>query len=166
MSRIKLVLNSQHTEPWLEPIGKLVLNFSAIELQTYLWLSDLSPEERVPDEQLYARFKTRVKAITSCLSARTIDATLKTKCLDAWDNAVDVARRRNTILHNPLIYGWRTADESGPPDTMCIADVAHLGSKPPVTKQALTLVDLNKLVNSTSSLASLLFLLRSQVRGV
>jgi hypothetical protein len=166
MSLIQPALDPTHTQPWLAPLGKLVLNFSAIELQTYLWLADLSSQGRVPDKYLYAPFKTRVKTITNLLANHTIDDTLKSECLSAWGDALAIAQQRNAILHNPIIYGWRTADESGPPDMICIPDVAHLGSKPSVTKQVVTLSDLNGLVNSTANLAARLFALRSQVQGV
>jgi hypothetical protein len=165
MSRIQPALDSPHTQPWLAPLGKLVLNFSAVELQSYLWLGDLSPQGEVPDKDLYARFKPRVDTITNRLADHLIDDTLKSECLDAWDDALGVAKQRNAILHNPLIYGWRTADESGPPEFICIPDVAHLGSKPPVTRQVITLPELNDLVNSTANLAARLFALRSRVQA-
>jgi hypothetical protein len=165
MSKIRPAIDPPHTQPWLAPLGKLVLNFSAIELQSYLWLADFSPDGRIPDKDLYGPFKTRVDTITEHLADRVIEDKLKSECLVAWDEALAVAKQRNAILHNPIIYGWHTEDESGPPDVICIPDVAHLGSKPPVTKQLVTLPDLNELVNSTANLGGRLFALRSQVQG-
>ena len=164
MARIQPVVDPPHTQPWLAPLGKLVLNFSAIELQTYLWLGDLSPQGRVSDKDLYAPFKARVEQIKNGLVASAINGTARLECSVAWDEALAVARQRNAILHNPIIYGWHTADESGPPEVICIPDVEHLGSKPPVTKQVVTLSDLNGLVNTTASLGERLFALRLKVQ--
>jgi hypothetical protein len=164
MSPIQAATDPPHTQPWLAPLGKLVLNFSAIELQTYLWLADLSPKGRIQDKDLYARFKVRVEAIMNRLAGAAIASSLRSECLVAWGESLGIAQQRNAILHNPIVYGWRTVDEIGPPEVICIPDVGHLGSKPPVTKKVITLPDLNELVNCTATLGARLFALRSQVK--
>ena len=57
---IKAAINSPHTEQWALSIGKLVLNFAAIELHTYWWLGKLSGDKQLAVRALSCPFKKRV----------------------------------------------------------------------------------------------------------
>ena len=149
-------------QPWLAPLGKLVLNFSAIELQSYFWLGDLVPSDELVQKYVNARFKVRVDTILSLLPQQSMDEATKLDGVRLWGSTLELAKRRNSILHNPLIYGWSGTDESGPPDYMSIADISHLGAKIPSTPPTITIPGINDLVNETSAVAGALFELRSR----
>lgn len=162
MSRIEPVVDSLHSKPWLEPLGKLVLNFGAIELQTYLWLGDLSSDGNLPYQAIEWSFKHRVEKI-SALVAETIKShTLKSQCMTAWDQALEIAKIRNAIVHNPIVFGWSSGSEVGPPDIIGVPDVGHLGAKPRVSQPVASLAEINARVNETAKLASQLFELRAK----
>lgn len=148
MSRpIKPAVDSRHTQPWLEPIGKLAVNFGAIELHTYWWLGALAGDPGVARGALRKPFTQRVGRITELLRTRIDDAPLRDEALAARQEAESVAEFRNAILHNPLVFGWHSLPETGSPDLIGIPDVAHVGSKPRITKPIAALADIIAAVN-------------------
>ena len=44
MSAIHYAIDSPHTNKWAERVGKLILNFSGLEFETYLWLVNMSED--------------------------------------------------------------------------------------------------------------------------
>lgn len=160
MVRLKATLNTPHVKAWLEPIGKLALNFSAIEMQTYLWLGDLAPDQSIFPGAVDWRFKQRVDTILSFVDSEIADAALKAQCSHVWHAALDAAKFRNSILHNPIVFGWSTKSEQGPPDFIGVPDVGHLGQRQQITKKIATLADINARINEGAAIASDLFAFR------
>ena len=161
MSQIKTTTNSVHTKPWLEPIGMLVVNFASIELQTYLWLGDLSADKQLPFTALKWPFKRRVKEVTSQLDRRVSNEQLKQRCNAAWVQALEIAKRRNAIVHNPIIFGWTSGKEDGPPDVIGVADVSRLTVTPRLSERLASIADVIDLANGTARLAQNLVALRT-----
>lgn len=44
MARIKYATDSSHAKVWAEPVGKLILNFAGLELESLLWLVQMSEQ--------------------------------------------------------------------------------------------------------------------------
>ncbi len=63
MSRLKYITDLPFSASWISRIGKLILNFGALEFETYLWLVQISEDpERIP-EFSKLQFAHRVKKI-------------------------------------------------------------------------------------------------------
>lgn len=74
MSRIKYAIDSPSTRHWAELVGQLIINFSSLEFETYLWLVQMSEQpERIPD---FARqkFSRRVALINPYIEDRGFGA--------------------------------------------------------------------------------------------
>jgi hypothetical protein len=115
MSRIKYAVDSPHVRPWLERIGKIILNFSSLEFESVSWLGnlaeldDLQPAFKMP-------FASRVQEIMQQIEARPCSKRWRRDALRAWNEALHLARVRNQIAHNPVVFAWRTRLEVGEPD--------------------------------------------------
>ena len=162
---IKLSPDPSHTESWLKPLGKLVVNFAAIELYTYWWLGALGGSQRSPRDSLRVPFSRRVEDICGLLRQNLKDEALRTKCIEAWHQALDIAKFRNALVHNPIVFGWTSGSQQGPPDFVGIPDVAHLGQKPPATDKIASLSDVNTKVNELAALGAHLYELLTACDG-
>ena len=127
---LKYSIDPKHTESWLAPIGKLVVNFGALELETFQWIDTLSNRTRT-DRAINQMFKPRVLTILG-LSANVPDKKLRKEIEKVWQEALRIAEFRNVILHNPIVFGHSSANEDGPPDIIVIPNIkAVRKSKPP-----------------------------------
>ena len=162
MSQIKTAINATHTKPWLEPIGMLVVNFGAVELQTYLWLGDLAEDKQLPFTALKWPFKRRVKEVITQLDRCASNEELKRRCNTAWDQSLEIAKRRNAIVHNPVLFGWTSGKEDGPPDVIGVADVSRLTVTPRISERLASLQDVIDLANGIARLAQNLVALRAE----
>ena len=154
---IKPAVNSPHTERWAAPLGKLVLNFAAIELHTYWWLAKLSGDRELAVKALNWPFKQRVDRIVELLKASVLDNGQKLTCSNLWSEALELAKIRNAIVHNPLVFGWPSGNESGSPEVIGIPDLAHLGPKPRISQPLASYAELNTRVDHAAAIARQLF---------
>lgn len=165
MVQLKQAVDTPHVKEWLEPIGKLVLNFSAIEIQSYLWLGDALTEQHLFPAAVDWPFKRRVERILSVIDAQVTDPAVAEQCKAAWSTALEAAMFRNSILHNPIVFGWVSKSEEGPPDFIGVPDVGHLGAKPKSTQKIATLAEIKRRINESAATAGSLFATRSQFKA-
>lgn len=151
---VNTTLNSPHTENWLEPIGKLIVNFGALELQTYWFLGRLSESEDLATQAIAWPFKRRVDRICSLARDRIKNSSLREAILASWAAGLEFAAFRNAIVHNPIIFGWRGIPNTEPPNILGLPDVSHLGSRTPVTKPVASLPEIIETLNGIAALAT------------
>jgi hypothetical protein len=162
-SRVRTAIDSPHTESWLAPIGKLVVNFGALELESYLWIGLLSDGTQI-DWALCKRFKSRVdRIILQLLPEKVTEAEVASDSTRQWDEAIKIAKFRNLVLHSPLVFAHSMPDESGPPDVIGMPDLRKLGQANPIQPLA-KLSDINSAVNRIVACATRLDQLRGRVR--
>lgn len=158
MSRFKLVINTPFSTAWVERVGKLILNFGVLELETYHWLVQLSEApDRLP-EFATKWFSTRVKEVIGLVESRAYSNDWKTEALKGWKDALDHAKFRNRIAHSPLTFGWTGGVEEGEPDFIAVIDLQlrDLGQNALVSKG-----EMDQVIDSIVSLASRLATLRT-----
>lgn len=142
---IRTAIGSPHTEPWLVPIGKLAVNFGALELQTYFWIDLLFNGTQV-DRALDERFKVRVDRILKLLPQKIAEPELVSDVAEAWGEALEIAKFRNSLLHSALVFAYSTSDENRPPDFIGMPDVHQLRMNEPIRPIA-TLAEINSTVD-------------------
>jgi hypothetical protein len=157
MSRIKHAINAPYSTPWIERVGKLILNFGVLELETHLWLVQLSEDpERIP-EFASKPFADRVKKIITFVEKRAYSDLWKVEVLKAWEKAREHAKFRNRIAHSPLTFGWTGGVEKGEPDFIGVIDLQRRDAN----QNALaSKAEMDAAINSIVSLASRLAKLR------
>ena len=142
----KSFADSKQMEPWLAPLGRLAVDFGALELETYQWI-DLVSEGMKADWALGRRFKERVDRILELLPESIRDLELASQARTIWKEALDTAKRRNQIFHSPLVFGYFTAEQNGTPDVIAIPDIRQLRNSSLSTMQFVTLNDICSLVD-------------------
>jgi hypothetical protein len=154
--------NSQQMEPWLAPLGRLVIDFGALELETYQWI-DLVSEGMKTDWALGRRFKERVDRILELLPESIRDLELASRARTVWKEALDSAKRRNQIFHSPLVFGYLTAEQNGPPDVIAVPDIRQLRNSSLSAVQLATLNDVYSLVDRIAACVTELQELRARM---
>jgi hypothetical protein len=120
-------VNPSGSDPWLTAIGKLVVNFGALEAQTYFWLAQLRGTVPLPDADMKRLFGPRVDTILSLVPADPHASPHLTGVQDGWDKAKELSKFRNQIAHSPIVFGWK-GPENGAPDFLKVLDFKEGGS--------------------------------------
>jgi hypothetical protein len=129
MSIIKYAIDSPVTRPWAARVGQLIINFSSLEFETYLWLVQMSEKpERIP-EFAKLKFTRRVELIRAFVEDRAHNPDWKADSFAAWAESLQLAKLRNRIAHNPLMFAWSDGAERGEPDYIGVAEIQ--GIEPP-----------------------------------
>ncbi len=160
MGRINYKLDAAFTESWAPRIGKLILNFGGLEFESYSWLVQLSEQpERIP-EFAKQKFKQRVKAIMEYVESRAFSEEWKTDARTKWGDALELAKLRNRIAHNPLTFAWADECEEGEPDFIGVPDMQAWGQLPTVKGPFLSKADIDAAINQVTALVPQLESLR------
>lgn len=117
MTGLKYAVDSPHTRGWVERIGRIIMNFSAVEMESVHWLVQLT-ERHEDASRFFARtFTARTVEIERCIEVRGTDKVCRRKALRAWNDARELGGIRNHVAHNPLAYWWKDPVERGEPDS-------------------------------------------------
>lgn len=123
MSRFKHAINSPHTQQWVERVGKLILNFSAIELESIHWFIQLAEREFEIKSIVEIPFAPRVTQVMRHVDERKTNDRWRKQSLRRWNEALKLAHLRNQVAHNPIIFGWSQVPEVGEPNVLGIPNV-------------------------------------------
>ena len=163
MSRIKYAIDSPVTRHWAERVGQLIINFSSLEFETYMWLVQMSEQpERIPDFAKQ-KFAQRVTLINRYIEDHGYTAKWKTESLVAWTEALELAKLRNRIAHNPLTFAWTNKAERGEPDYIGVTEMQ--GLDPPKDGPLLSKASIERSINQIIVLIKRLELLRQEWCG-
>ena len=130
MPKLEYVIDSPHTREWAERIGRIIMNFSAIEGESIRWMVELT-ERHEDASRFFARnFNERSQEIKQYIEARGSDLGWRRKALSAWDNARRLAGIRNQVAHNPIGFWWNDSTQQGTPDFVYALAMRGAGRKP------------------------------------
>lgn len=160
MPRIKYSVDSKHTEPWILRVGKLVVNFSALEMESVHWLVQLTEEAARGAEFAAIPYKARVSHLLKLAEARSSGTSWKKGMAKAWNRTVALAHTRNYVAHNPVVFGWTGTTESGPPDLVGIPNIRGASRKG--KNNILTLKEADIAINEIVDLAQALARFRQE----
>jgi hypothetical protein len=151
MSRIKYAVDSKHTEPWILRIGKMVVNFSALEMESVLWLVQLAEEPSRGPEFAAIPYKARVSTLRELAKARSMGSSWERRMGKAWERTVALASLRNHVAHNPVMFAWSSGIESGTPDLLGVPNIRGAGKRK--KKGLLSLHEADAAINEVACLA-------------
>ena len=143
------VMDSPHSKPFYEAIGKLLINFGAIELWTFSMYSAIT-EDKDYLKLIGKKFSTRcdmmLKEGKNKLSNKNRKV-LETLIVDAKREA----KFRNTIAHNPVVFHWKKGKlTSEAPDYIGLIDIeTSAGTK--IDK--ITYKQINEAINRVAKIA-------------
>lgn len=156
VSRIKHVVNSLHTRTWDARIGKVIINFSALELESILWLVQLSEKHQSIGRFVEMQFTSRTTQVMRHIEARSTSSRWRKDSLRAWNAAIKLAKIRNHIAHNPVMFAWKSSSEAGEPDFVGIPSMRKAGFPAKETLLSKATVD-----HSTNEMAALVLNLQA-----
>lgn len=116
-------------QPFVEPVGKLMINFGGIELYSYIWIIELSRDEVLLDLAVDLSFGRRVELILHLIERERMPKGWKANSTDLWNAAKKLAEVRNTIAHSPIVFSWRNPPYDRPPDVVGIPNLRYLKRK-------------------------------------
>jgi hypothetical protein len=123
MSRFKHAVNSPHGQLWIERVGKLILNFSVIELESIHWFVQLSEREFEIKSIVEIPFASRVTQVMKHIDERKTNDRWRKQSLRRWNEALKLAHLRNQVAHNPIIFAWSHLPEAGEPNVLGIPNM-------------------------------------------
>lgn len=124
-----LLLNQPEALPFVEQIGRLIVNCGAIELLSILWLSELATDQTLVDVAIELPFRRRVELVIELIPRTGLAPDVQAEAVDAWQAAIKHAETRNVIAHGPLAFGWHGEPDSRPADYIGVPSLRHLKSK-------------------------------------
>jgi hypothetical protein len=139
------------TADWVLAIGKLILNFGAIESQTYLWLAQLHGQVPLPAGDVTMMFGRRVDRILELTAIESRASAHQAAVVPAWGRARALSQFRNQIAHDPLVFGWH-GEETGPPDFLTIFDFQR-GNQPSADDPSISLAQIHAKVDEVVAAA-------------
>jgi len=117
------VSNDKDSKEWAGNIGKLLLNFGALEMQSYLWLEALSAEENEVINASKKQFSWRLQRARKLIKKRKFESSVEMEMLKVWECSEKLASFRNQIAHNPLVFSYSKREPDGAPDNIGILSI-------------------------------------------
>jgi hypothetical protein len=160
MSRFKHATNPRYGEQWVERVGKLILNFSAIEFESILWFVQLAEREFEIKSIVEIPFASRVTQVMRHVDERKTNGRWRKQSLKGWNEALKLAHLRNQVAHNPIVFGWSQVPETGEPNVLGIPDIR--ARRVTNAKWVLSTEYADKSINSMAAIAAILADLRTE----
>lgn len=142
-------INPKGTDPWIWAIGKIMINFGAVEALSYVLIDKLTRDPLLHDLALDMPFKKRISVIEDMIEREDIPEDLKQEANGAWQRASKMADFRNQIAHNPLVFGWHGQERDAPPDFI---GVPHLKKMKGQMQRIVPLADIEQLNASVNAI--------------
>lgn len=124
-------INAKASEPFVAAVGKMMVNFGAIELLTYIWIDRLAKDPVVLNLALGMPFSKRLDLIQQLIIREFPEGKAKNDALKSWKNAGKLSEFRNEIAHNPIVFSWQGTPKSinQPPDFIGIPNIKAIRNK-------------------------------------
>ena len=136
MAKLQHAIDSAHNRGWPDRIGRIIMNSSAVELESVHWLVQLTERHEDIGRFFGQTFMARLLDIERCVEIRgAAEKAWRQKALRAWNEVRVLIPVRNQVAHNPLIYGWSGPAQRGEPDFVCIASMPGRRSRRSMLKR-------------------------------
>lgn len=112
--------------PFIDAIGKLIINFGALEFQSYIWIAELARDDTLLDLAVDMSFSRRVALISQLIDRERMPRRWKNEATKRWDQAQQLAQKRNIVAHSPIVIAWKGRPAEGPPDIVAIPKLKYL----------------------------------------
>ena len=104
MSKILFDINSPFISPWIDRIGKVILNFSAIEFESYLWLIQMTEQpELIPEFTEKLNLSNRIQKIIKLIKKKSYQKDWESDSIELWNDVSEFSNLRNSIYKGSII---------------------------------------------------------------
>ncbi len=116
MVALKVAKNHPDTFPFIEAVGKLILNMGSIEFQSYEWISILQEDPMVLVLARRAKLRDRIEMLKKMIGrAEFLVESEKAEYTELWVSVVKHAEVRNIVAHNGIAMGFPNDDTGQSP---------------------------------------------------
>ena len=146
MSKILFDINSPFVSPWIDRIGKVILNFSAIEFESYLWLIQMTEQpELIPEFTEKLNLSNRIQKIIKLIKKKSYQKNWESDSIELWNEVSELSNLRNRVAHNPLMFYWKNEKGNREPDFIGIVNIKK--NKSTETEPLLSKEEMGNLIN-------------------
>ena len=104
------------TNEWVVVIGKILLNFGAVEMQSYFWLEALSDDDLEVVNASKMQFSMRLHRVRKLIKKKMFAPEVQDEMLKVWECSEVLSQLRNKVAHNPLFFSYSNREPEGAPD--------------------------------------------------
>jgi hypothetical protein len=153
MSFAGFEINPRHTDPWVTAIGKFMVNFGGVEWTTFLWIDRLSDDVVLKELTIEMPLSRRIDVVKKLLERRDLPKKFLQDSKSAWGRAEKLAKLRNDLAHNPVVFGWHGSEEQRAPDFIGSLNFRKAKAGVPRATPILELAALNRGVDEAAAVA-------------
>jgi hypothetical protein len=146
-------LTSKHIGRWVGAIGKFMINFGGIEWTSFVWMESLSRDDLLKEVAADMPLSKRIELIRKLLDQRALPKKLMNEAKSAWGTAEKLAKFRNDIAHNPIVFGWHGPEEARPPDFIGSLNFRKLKARKPQMTPLLEFTALTRAIDEAARVA-------------
>ncbi len=144
--------NNPKSNDLLFAVGKLIMNFGAVEFQTYRLIDQLGEDTTDHDAALDLLFMKRFRLIEGLARQQSMPDEILSDIETVRGPVKKMAVFRNKIAHNPIVQGWKAKVIEGKPGSFGVIDIKSQKGK---DRQVVNIVSLEKLNLGIDAVAEL-----------
>ena len=146
--------NNPKTNDLLFAVGKLIMNFGAVEFLTYRLIDQLGEDTTEHDAALDQFFMKRFKLIEDLARRQGMPEEILSNIETARGPVQELAAFRNKIAHNPIVQSWKGKDTEGKPGSFGVIDIKSQKGKDRPIVNIVSLEKLNLGIDAVAELAT------------
>jgi hypothetical protein len=143
-----VMLSKDQESQWSNIIGGLFLNFGNIEFMSFRWIQHFTLDTLVNDLATDMQLSKRLQIIRELIERSDLPEPARKQAIALWDEVGRLAELRNTIAHNPIVFG------TGPDQkqAMGIPNVKKMKGSGPFT---INLINVSKIYDAAHRLVAI-----------
>ena len=146
--------NNPKTDDLVFAVGKLIMNFGAVEFQTYRLIDQLGEDTTDHDAALDLLFMKRFRLIERLARQQSMPDEILSDIETVRDPVEEMAAFRNKIAHNPIVQGWKGKVIEGKPGSFGVIDIKSQKGKDRPIVDIVSLEKLNLFIDAVAELAT------------
>lgn len=160
MTEIKYRRDMPFVDRWAKAIGKVILSFGLLEVESHMWLLQMPDEPEVFPKDSFGKRASRIQQL---IERFAFDDKWRADAVGAWEKALALAEVRNGLAHSPLLFGGSDLEiDNGEPDWIGVVDVRLLGQGKTQAEAQYSLQDIAQTTDAIAELVEELGGLRNQ----
>ncbi len=141
-----VTLTAEQERLWSNAIGGLILNFGQVEFVSHRWIQHFATDPILGDLAIDMPFSRRLTLITELVERSSMPADKRQRATELWREASKLSETRNTIAHNPMVFGPR-------PDGQIAAGIPNVGRMKGSGPFTITLLDVVQIIETARRLS-------------
>ena len=135
-------------------VGKLIMNFGAVEFLTYRLIDQLGEDTTDHDAALERLFMNRFRLIEDLARQQSMPDEILSDIETVRGTVKEMAAFRNKIAHNPIVQTWKEKDIRSKPGSFGVIDIKSQKGKDRPIVDIVSLKKINLGIDAVVELAT------------